>query len=183
MSLKLASSNKKKLKEYQEMFPEITSVTIEDQKEIVADKDLVVFYKVKNINMPDVIIEDTIIEIEDDGAWKEVVDIKYTVRQLKKEQKANWVVTLGLLKDKTITLFRGNIQGRINPKTFEENTFGFDSIFYPENETRSLDTLNKLGIKSQFSARRLAMENLLNNAEYSSKHLSELPDWTGKYQS
>lgn len=183
MNLKLASSNKKKLKEYQEMFPSITAISIADQKEIVADKDLVVFYKVKQINLENTIIEDTILEVEENGIWVEVVDVKYKLKSFHKEQKTRWVVTLGILENGSIKLFRGTINGTLNPSTFQEHTFGFDSMFYPEEETRSLDELDKIGLKANFSARKKAMDQLLNQNVYDQKKAEDLPDWDGAYQS
>jgi hypothetical protein len=69
--LKLASSNKTKLKEYQAMFPDIEAVNIPDLPEIKAGKDLVILYKVKELNQDNLILEDTILEVWENDAWRE----------------------------------------------------------------------------------------------------------------
>lgn len=181
--LKLGSSNKTKLKEYQSMFPELDAVNIPDLPEIKASKDLVILYKVKELNQDHIILEDTILEILENNLWTEVVDIKWKVGQLKNKAPARWVVSLGIKDGAVIKIYRGTVSGKINPDLFVPDTFGFDSIFFPDGDSRTLLELNTLGLKPNFSARKRALDDLKLNKLYLAREINDLPPWTGEFQS
>ena len=64
----LVSSNENKLKEFQNIFPDLKILKGKDLKEIKADAETVVIYKIleakKNYKIDKLIIEDTILEID-----------------------------------------------------------------------------------------------------------------------
>ena len=61
-----------------------------------------------------------------------------------------------------------------------EDSFGFDSVFKPENSDMTLHDLKDK--KENFSARKLAIEKLKNNDFYFKKAVKDIPKWNGDWQ-
>lgn len=178
--LKLVSSNLNKLKEFQRILPEIEAVPGVDLREIQADKDLVILYKVKELNKDLFVVEDTIIEILEQNQWKEVVDIRYQMNNLQGQFKAKWITSLAYLEQGLIKVFRGATEGFLDAQRTMKG-FGFDNYFIPQGEAQSLyDLGNK---KDDYSARKKALINLKEDKPFMTKELKTLKKWTGKYQS
>lgn len=178
--LKLVTSNLNKLKEFQRILPNIEAVQGCDLKEIKADKDLVILYKVKELNKELMIVEDTILEVLENDQWIEVVDIRYQLKNLDKAYKSHWITSLAYLDKGIIKVFRGLTEGLIDPSR-DLLGFGFDNYFIPKGSNKSLYELGDE--KDKFSARKKALINLKNNKVLFSKNIKELKEWTGQYQS
>jgi len=177
--MKLLSSNKNKLKEYQEYFPEVESAIGPDIREVLGTKEEVIIYKTLE-QEDNVLVEDTILEILEDGEWREVVDIKFKMKSIQRNVKARWIVSIGVKKNDVLKLYEGSILGTLN-QSFEKG-FGFDPFFIPEGETLTLHQLNKKGEKRNHSARMKAIENIKNNKVYKELLIKDIPLWKGKYQ-
>lgn len=174
-NLILMSSNKDKLKEFQQFIPDIKMKKGPDLKEVDGTKEEVALYK-SLISGEGTVVEDTILLIDN----KEVVDIKWKIKSLKERVSASWITTLAVNQDGFIYLYEGCINGEIVPEKFTEDSFGFDSVFKPENSDMTLHDLKDK--KENFSARKLAIEKLKNNDFYFKKAVKDIPKWNGDWQ-
>lgn len=183
--MKIASSNPKKLAEYQALMPSITPLTISDLKEVKSNKDDVILYKVKNLNQELVLVEDTILELNINHSWSEIVDIKYTLKTHQTPCRARWVVSVGIKENDAIKVYRGIVEGDFIPARYQPEPNGFfDSVFFPDNANgKSLLELEEMNLKTNFSARRKVIKAILNNKPVSIHSFSTLPEWKGEYQS
>lgn len=176
----LTTSNKNKISEFKAILGDKISIKKgKDIKEVNGSIDEVIIYKSKDSGV-NTIVEDTILEV--DG--KEVVDIRYCIEKYSKATvKANWIVSLAINTGTEIKVYRGNIQGKLIKSDFIPNdSFGFDSYFVPKGTTKTLYELNKIGKKDNYSARKIALLNLLDDIPIFIKQLSNIPKWTGTYQ-
>ena len=174
------SSNINKLKEYQEIMPELKQKKGVDLKEIKADAITVALYKAVAVNEDLAIIEDTVLEIYENENWKEIVDIRWKIKELNVNVPARWIVHLAYTENNLIKVFKGVITGTLIVEKFIENSFGFDSIFIPAGTNKTLLELNTE--KSYFSARRLAMDALKEDNTLIVMKKEDLPIWDGEYQ-
>jgi inosine/xanthosine triphosphate pyrophosphatase family protein len=168
------TSNKNKQKEFRQFLGNQVLFLPIDLKEIKSQDFLLVSaYKAKDIGS-DILIDDTSLFI--DG---EIVgtDIKWVLNNLNSfiGKKALFVCSLAIKCGSEILVFTGEVSGEIVSPI--GNSFGFDNSFLPDDSIYTLgqqkDNLN--------NARYLAIQNFLNNV--STKVYSNLPDWTGDYQS
>jgi inosine/xanthosine triphosphate pyrophosphatase family protein len=184
----LVSSNDKKLAEFRRLGLDIQIKKGLDLKEVQGTPDQVILYKALDAGK-DMVVEDTILVI--DG--EEVVDIRWKLDQIKTAKDAQWVVSLGYNDGEYIHVYRGVIEGRLLSRRMvgilrflrilpNGDNFGFDPFFVPDGTFRTLDSLNKIGMKDQYSARRLAVCSLLDSHPIFSQKIIDIPDWTGKYQ-
>lgn len=175
--MKFITSNESKIQEIQAILPDAQIVKGKDLEEVLSDSITVAMYKALAAGAG-FVIEDTILEI--DGV--EVVDIKWKLERLQVAD-AKWLVHLGYNDGETIYIYRGIVPGIIIPQEkFPEGAFGFDPYFFPEGSMYNLFELKKLGLKNDFSARKIALEALRNNDVFFSKNIAEIPEWSGQYQ-
>lgn len=175
--MKLVSSNKNKIAEFKSILGNLIEIVPgKDLKEIQGTMDEVIIYKSLDAGV-DFVVEDTILII--DGV--EVVDIKWNQEdKLKNCKKASWVTSLGYNDGENIFIYRGIINGIIvEPKV---DGFGFDPYFLPDGSDLTLSELDKENKKDLFSARKIALSQLLNKIEIIKKSIKEIPLFTGKYQ-
>lgn len=178
----LSTSNQNKIEEFESILG--NSLTIQkgkDLKEVAGTVDEVIIYKALAAGK-DFIVEDTILEVE----GKEVVDIRYCIEKYsKKEIAAKWIVSLGYNNGTEIIIYRGIIEGKlISVDCIPQDSFGFDSYFIPliNNNDKTLYQLKKVGLKDTYSARRIALMNLIKNDYVTKKLIKNIPAWNGAYQ-
>lgn len=173
-NIKLVTSNENKLKEFQRYIPSLESEKGKDLPEVDGNKEEVAIHKAK-LAGDGFLIEDTILEV--DG--KEVVDIRWKLSELQ-NSNAKWITTLALNTDGFIYLYKGETQGTIDTNKYQENSFGFDSVFIPKG---SFQTLHEIGDKREpFSARKRAIEALVENNFYFKVEIKDIHEWKGKWQ-
>lgn len=180
--MKLVSSNKFKLKEFQRFGLDIDIQEGLDLKEVLGTSKEVVIYKAIEAG-ENLLVEDTILEV--DGV--EIVDIRKKIDQLSqyKGKEATWRVSLACLVNGEVLYSTAVIKGEIKEsQTDPEKAFGFDPYFYPNSDMNlSLHSLELLGLKDSFSARKMAIENFLNeNENFEKISLDSIPKWKGEYQ-
>ena len=173
--VKLITSNPYKFKEFQKLIPNISMENGQDLKEVDGTKEEVAIYKALMAG-DNCMVEDTILEVN----GKEIVDIRWKIKELKTGQKSVWITTLALNKNNHIILFKGEISGTLDTEKFIKDTFGFDSVFIPNNSNKSLHELKNE--KDNFSARKLAIQNFMKNNSYKIISIESIPKWTGKWQ-
>lgn len=179
-NLKLVSSNKNKLKEFQRFgLLEIAVEEGRDLKEVDSDEESVIIYKALSAGK-NRIVEDTSLSIENADVG---VNVRWLIDNLKQYhgRKAIWKVYLGLNDGENIQLFKGEVEGVIDAKT-EIKGFGFDSIFKPLGSSLTLYELEEAGLKDDFSARKNAVQMLKNNQTTATFTIKDIPKWVGAYQ-
>lgn len=166
------SSNEFKIKEFQKHLPNLRIEKGEDLDEVLGTKDDVIIYKSLDAG-PNIIVEDTILIVN----GEEFVDIRWRADELQVGDKATWVVSLGYNDGENIYVFRGSVNGRISSSSMG---YGFGSKFYPEGMEKAMDFIeNDI---HYYSARKIAIENFKNNNPMYVVKISDIPEWTGKYQ-
>lgn len=166
------SSNEFKIKEFQKHLPNLRIEKGEDLDEVLGTKDDVIIYKSLDAG-PNIIVEDTILIVN----GEEFVDIRWRADELQVGDKATWVVSLGYNDGENIYVFRGSVNGRISSSAMG---YGFGSKFYPEGMNTAMDFIeNDI---YYYSARKIAIENFKNNNPMYVVKISDIPEWTGKYQ-
>lgn len=182
---KLVTSNINKLNEFKRFG--LINLNIESGKDLreVDGSDLeVIIYKSLEAGN-NCIVEDTSLDIENANVG---VNVRWLLNNLYKYhgKKAKWKVLLGLNTDNTIYVYEGVINGRIiDIDKFPSDAFGFDPIFVPINNNLkqlSLYQLEKENKKDLFSARRLAIDNLIQNKPIYKININKIKNWTGSYQ-
>lgn len=180
---KLLTSNLSKLNEFQSILGDL--ITIKqgvDLKEVDADPLTVMIYKSKDAGVG-TIVEDTVLYV--DG--QPIVDIRFkmdNLANLKQSSNAIWKVMLGHNDGTNIYFFEAEVHGVLRPcKEVPSNSFGFDPYFFIESENASLSDLEKNGRKKDFSARKLAIDKMLNGIPFHQVALSDIKEWRGSYQS
>jgi len=173
----LKTSNKSKMAEFKRILGD--KLVIEpgiDLPEVDGNKDEVIIYKSLEAGK-NIIVEDTILLL--DG--KEVVDIKWNQEdKLKNTKVATWITSIGYNDGEQIHVYRGIINGIVvEPKV---PGFAFDPYFLPDGSDLTLSELDKVGRKEEFSARKIALINLVKNRSEFSIDISKIKPWTGKYQ-
>lgn len=75
-------------------------------------------------------------------------------------RKVVWQTVIALIeKNGKLTTFLGEIEGKIPDKAIGENGFGFDPIFYIEDEKKTLAQMS-IKEKEKYSARKIAVDKL-----------------------
>ena len=178
----LVTSNMNKLKEFKRFG--LSGINIEkgvDLDEVDSDSETVILYKSISAG-PNRIVEDTSLHVdgEDVGA-----NIRWLLDNLNQfdGKSAVWEVYLGFNDGLTVSTFKGSIKGAIIATDNKvENSFGFDQYFVPEGQTKTLYELELAGQKDLYSARKLAVENMISNRIISKHVISEVPKWEGSMQ-
>lgn len=180
----LVTSNVNKLKEFQRFG--IKDIQIEKGVDIAevdadADPETVISYKALEAGS-NRIVEDTSLHIEDEDVG---VNIRWLLDNLEQfnGKKAVWEVLLGYNVGGKISIFRGVIEGTITDKVDKSiQGFGFDQYFIPNGQDKTLHELKEAGVKDSYSARKVAVENLLAGIKIREEIISTIPTWTGKMQ-
>ena len=183
--IKLVTSNNNKLREYRNFG--LKNIGIEKGKDLpeVDGSDIeVIIYKAKEAGK-NRIVDDTSLTVE--GA--EIgVNIRWLLDNLYhlKGKKARWCVLLGLNTGNHIKVYKGELLGKIGtPIGISKDSFGFDPFFIPSKNNinnKSVEQLEKEGKKDSYSARKFAVDNLRKDNYIKKIIISEIPEWTGKYQ-
>lgn len=80
-------------------------------------------------------------------------------------RKIVWQTVIALIdSDGTIKTFKGEVEGKVAEKLAGENGFGFDPLFYIEEENKTLAQMN-FEEKEKYSARKRAVEKLMKYLE------------------
>ena len=97
---------------------------------------------------------------------KDVTDVERNSFILEKmkdniNRKVIWQTVIALIeKSGKVTTFLGEIEGKIPNKAIGENGFGFDPIFYIEEEKKTLAQMSSQE-KEKYSARKIAVDKLI----------------------
>jgi len=184
-SVKLVTSNQNKLKEYQSFgLKNLKMDKGQDLPEIDSTDINVIIYKAKDAGK-NKIVDDTSLNVRGANIG---VNVRWLLANLHnlKDHIATWKVLLGFNNGQVIKVYQGVTQGIIKePKKINYNSFGFDPFLVPtqNNPSRlSLEELDKLGKKDKYSARKKAIDNYLKDKSIKKVKISEIPEWTGKYQ-
>lgn len=173
----IVTSNPKKLKEYNDFGLNVKAKTGKDLPEVDSNIDDVIVYKSLDAGVG-TIVEDTVLIV--DGV--EVVDIRWRIKEMnEKNSFATWVVSLGVNDGKQIKVYRGFIDGKLVKKD-DITGFGFDEYFVPDGTDLTLGELDRIGKKPEFSARKIAVENLLKNNICFEVDIYKIDTWKGGYQ-
>lgn len=170
----ILTSNSHKLQEYKEFGIEARLGI--DIREVLGTIDEVIIYKILECE-PFVIVEDTVLKVED----KEIVDIKFKLKEIKQHSKASWITSLGYHDNVNLYVYRGVVEGRIVTPVIEHET-SFEPCFVPSGADVTLYELKKEGRKNNFSARRIALEAYRNRKPVLCKKILDIPSWVGEYQ-
>lgn len=176
----LVSSNRKKLNEIQRFGLDLELRPGLDLPEVSGTPDEVIIHKAIAAGVG-AVVEDTILSIDGEP----VVDIRWRLHELAERLTlpAEWIVSLGHNDGTHVHLYRGVVTGRLrHPAHPREGAFGFDPYFVPDGQDQSLDELEQQGRKDLFSARRQAVERLMEKAPHASVALADVPAWQGAYQ-
>ena len=181
--MKLVTSNKFKLQEFQRFGLNIQMEKGLDLEEVLGTPKEVVIYKAIEAGA-NLLVEDTILTI--DG--EEIVDIRERISEMDNflGKEALWTVSLACVIDNQVLVASATIKGSIKPpQTNPEEAFGFDPYFYPSDnkDSLSLHSLELKGEKDNYSARKNAILNFINKTgNFEALSLDSIKPWTGKYQ-
>lgn len=172
----LNTSNKGKLREFQEFFAkhgaELNASEV-DLKEIDADPISVVVHKASQIGN-EIIVEDTSLDIENADVG---VNVRWLLDNLStySGRKAHWRVLLAYLKDGSVYVYEGKVDGTIVfPRG--EGGFGFDPVFLPDGKSETLAQSKP----SEVNARAKAVEALMQGK--TAAILPPITKWDGNWQ-
>lgn len=181
-NLKLSTSNKNKIQEFNRFGLSFDIIQGIDVKEVQGTIDEVITYK--TLNFPELtIVEDTVLSVN----GEEIVDIRWRVKELSqmKDPVIQWTVSLGLVDNGFLYIYRGIIDCDFinqNEDFIPPDSFGFDSFLKPKNINISFYELEKKGKKDLFSPRKIAVDNLLKGTYYKKIAITEINKWQGNYQ-
>ena len=183
----LSTSNEKKIAEFKSYNLDFEVVKGVDLKEIDSTSKNVVIQKAIDAGEK-VLVEDTVLII--DG--KEVVDIKWKIKELRdlKNPKIEWITSLAIVDDGFVYVYQGymecSLAEGIENATIPEDAFGFDPYLVPSPNGIAVPftfyELAQKGLKSGFSPRRLAVNNLLAGYWLDMINIDNIEPWTGGYQ-
>ncbi len=181
--MKLVTSNKFKLKEFQRFGLNIQMEEGLDLREVLGTSKEVVIYKAIEAGA-NLLVEDTILTVN----GIEIVDIREKISDIDTFicQEALWTVSLSCVINNEVLIASATIKGTIkHPNTDPSKAFGFDPYFYPNDnkENLSLHALELQGKKDNYSARKNAIFNFINKkGNFETIALNKIKKWTGKYQ-
>lgn len=177
----LLTSNQNKLREFNSFGLPIKAQKGRDINEVSGTDIEVIIYKSKDSG-EFTIVEDTSLNVEglDVG-----VNIRWMLDKINNldGKKANWKVLLGVNDNTYISIYQGILYGTLkNINEIPKDAFGFDPVFVPVGTSKTLYELNKEGKKEEFSARKMAVDNLLMDKYIEKIKISDIKPWTGEYQ-
>lgn len=184
--LKLVTSNKFKLREFQRFGLDIDIASGIDLDEVLGTAEEVIIYKAIAAGA-NLMVEDTILIVDN----VEIVDIREKINDLHDliNKKATWKVSIACVIEDEVHFATSEITGFIGLPTHDLSlSFGFDPFFnvYIEDSklSFSLSQLEDVKQKDNFSARKNCIQDFVNKKNSFKKiKLNTIPKWTGKYQS
>lgn len=181
MTYKLVTSNKNKLEEFKRFG--LSDLVIEKGRDLAEvdsnDMDVILYKSLAAGTMR--IVDDTSLDIEDAQIGTNVRWLLDNIAEYA-GRRAIWTVLLGKNTGTTIEVYKGTIEGYIVNRPVTTSTFGFDSHFMPNGTNQTLEELEQEGLKDQYSARKNAVMNLLDNDPVAVYPIDSIPEWTGTYQ-
>jgi XTP/dITP diphosphohydrolase len=186
MNILFATSNKNKLKEIQSLLPsfiKLLSLEDIDLSEDIPENSLTIEgnakqktdYIIKHFGV-DCFADDTGLEVEALNGSPGVHSARYAgngrndkdnrdllLKKLEgiKDRSARFKTVISLYYNKQQYLFEGIINGSIAIGETGDKGFGYDSIFIPENETRTFAEMS-LGEKNKISHRARAFSKMIS---------------------
>lgn len=186
MNILFATSNKNKLKEIQSLLPsfiKLLSLEDIDLSEDIPENSLTIEgnakqktdYIIKHFGV-DCFADDTCLEVEALNGSPGVHSARYAgngrndkdnrdllLKKLEgiKDRSARFKTVISLYYNKQQYLFEGIINGSIAIEETGDKGFGYDSIFIPENETRTFAEMS-LGEKNKISHRARAFSKMIS---------------------
>lgn len=171
--LKLNTSNKNKLKEFERLGLSGLKMSSIDLPEPDADPLTVIRSKASQAG-PGVIVEDTSLDVE--GHPEVGVNIRWLVDKIQeyKGSKAEFRVLLGILLNNKVFVYEGLVRGvLVEPRG---SGFGFDPMFLPVGSRKTLGEEKS----DEYNPRAIAVKNFLDDNPYAV--LEPLHTWKGKWQ-
>lgn len=182
----LVTSNDSKLREFERFG--ISNLKVEsgrDLREVSGSDSEVILYKALDAGRGR-IVEDTSLVVDGHNVGVNVrwlIDTLNDTLKNRKEYKGQWKVLLGVNDGDVITVYEGVIDGIVKSADMvPSDAFGFDPYFFPVGSHESLYQLEKRGFKDLYSARKKAIDNLLEGKYILSKSVESIPKWVGGYQ-
>lgn len=176
----LLSSNPKKLEEYARYGLTLEMREGEDLPEVDGNIEEIALYKAQMAG-PGAVVEDTVV-IVDGAIWNDIKWKKHLLPHFHGKSIVQ-VITLGHNTGTHIELYQARLEGVITTPTSERaEAFGFDAYLIPKGQDLSLDELEQLNRKDEFSPRRWAAEALKSNKTLSVTHIDDIPQWSGAWQ-
>jgi inosine/xanthosine triphosphate pyrophosphatase family protein len=177
--MKLVTSNPNKLREFRELGLDLDIAPGLDLREVQGTIDEVIIHKAKEAGAG-LVVEDTVLMVN----GEEIVDIRWRIREFAQQEgtQAQWVVSLGYNDGETIRVYRGVIHGHLVNRVPREGSFGFNPYFIPQSSQLTLDELDVLGRKRDYSARSIAATELMAGRPVIQVALADVTEWTGPYQ-
>ena len=183
--MKLVTSNKFKLKEFQRFGLNLDIASGLDLEEVDGTPEEVITYKAIEAGN-NLMVEDTILIV--DGV--EIVDIREKINDLHLliNKKAIWKVSIACVINDKIKIATAEIEGFISQPTHDLNkSFGFDPFFtvYSKDldQNLSLSQLEDINKKDNYSARKKCIDNFLNEkGDFKIITKDNVPQWKGAYQ-
>lgn len=178
--MKLLTSNKQKIDEYNRFGLGIEAIKGDDIPEVDADILTVALYK--TLEAPkDCIVEDTSLDVDGEDIG---VNIRWLVDKLKDSsgKKASWNVVIGIHDGEYVKLFSASVEGIIDYSKNNTNAIGFDGMFIPDCSDLSLYELELIGAKDSFSPRKMVVEKFLKDDFTAIYKIKNVPKWKGKWQ-
>jgi XTP/dITP diphosphohydrolase len=179
----LGSSSQGKLDEYKSFGLPLKQTSLPDAPEVQGSDQEVITYKALTFG-ENFLVEDTSLQVEGEEVG---VNIKWLIKELHNNpkfhhKKATWVVYLGLIQNGFLYLATGHVSGTIDITRKDKSAFGFDSVFIPDGSDKTLWELKQLKAKTPFSARKIAIDHMLNHEFDTVVEVINIPPWTGVYQ-
>ena len=149
--------------------------TSRDLREVDADDLTVIVHKASQFGPKDRVV------VEDTSLWVEGADVGINVRWLlqnldrHKGKRARWTVNLAYRVDSSIYVYQVELSGRIVEA--RGDGFGFDPVFLPDGETKTLAESKP----DQFNLRATALRKMMagENPQFVR---DVIVDWTGPWQ-
>ena len=161
--LTYCSSNSKKIKDVNRLFPKLPTKLSVDLPEIIDSAFNTILYKTLLSNENE-IIEDASVEI--DGNL--IIDIKWKLETITHEQTGVWYVYLGVKNNNKIYIYKAEQTGVFKAPdkeniNSEQVVFAFDTYFKPDGSVETFHELKLKGLSDKFNVRKMALDNLFNN--------------------
>ena len=171
LAIKINTSNKNKLNEFQRFLGKQIISETHDLDEPDSDPITVIQYKASQFER--ILVDDTSLDIEGERVG---VNIKWMLDRLHSfiGKKAKFRCLLGIRNKEKVYIFRGAITGTIVEARGE--SFGFLPHFQPDGGSKTLAE----ELPDHFNARYFAVKDMIENRPY--KICDVLPFWSGKFQ-
>jgi inosine/xanthosine triphosphate pyrophosphatase family protein len=186
VTLLLKTSNARKLAEFRRFGLNLNAQPGEDLPEVQGTPEQVAIYKALAAG-EGVLVEDTSLDVE---GFDIGVNIRWLMETLASGlrrdvadgigPRAVWRVSMAYFREGVMNLSTAEITGHMLVQPRGEG-FSFDRFFVPDGHALTLAELDQLGLKDGVSARKRAVEQLLNGQGVT-RPVADIPEWTGAYQ-